>query len=194
MKVVLVIGRSQGTWEQVDAANALVRSACGDFDEVVAVNEAGCDYPPVTHWVSFHADQFEKWQLKRRANGFKPAKLWTSTYGRKESAYEKQLGRLGIIKVDYTGGGSSGLVAVIVAVRHLSATHAILAGMPMDVAAGHYDKPGPWLEADRHRKAWSELLFELQSKVRSMSGWTAEQLGYPDEKWLIGGIANAPTI
>jgi hypothetical protein len=182
--VVLVIGRAQGTWEEVAEANRLVGSVCGPFDEVVAVNDAGYDYPRVDHWVSFHGDKFEQWTLKRRANGYEPAKLWTSTYGRKESTYERLLGRQGVQRINYTGGGSSGLVAVLVALIRLHATHIICAGVPLDIERGHYNQDGPWKEALKHRAAWTAIYKHLVPFVRSMSGWTAQTLGKPDADWL----------
>lgn len=185
MKSALVIGRAQGTWGEVDAANRLVGSVTGPFDTVVAVNDAGYDYPHVDHWVSFHGDKFERWSQIRRENGFEPAQLWTSTYGRKESAYERALGSMGVRRLNYTGGGSSGLVATLVALVPLQATHIVLAGIPMDVEAGHYNEDGPWNEAVKHRKAWRDQFDKLKPYVRSMSGWTAEQLGTPDKEWLM---------
>jgi len=186
MKVVLVIGRAQGTWEQVDAANRLVGSVTGPFDEVIAINDAGHDYPHVDHWVSFHGDKFERWQQLRRANGFEPvAQLWTSTYGRKESAYERKLRALGVRRLNYTGGGSSGLVATLIALVHLQASHIVLAGIPMDIEAGHYNQPGPWKEAVKHRAAWRDQFDKLKPYVRSMSGWTGVELGVPDREWLM---------
>jgi hypothetical protein len=186
MKTVLVIGRAQGTWREVDAANTLVGSIAGPFDEVVAINDAGHDFPRVDHWVSFHGDKFERWMQIRKANGFDPvAQLWTSTYGRKESAYERKLGALGVRKVTYTGGGSSGLVATIVALVYLQATHIVLAGIPMVSEAGHYNEKGDWKEAVKHRSAWRDQLHNLKPNVRSMSGWTADELGIPDKQWLM---------
>lgn len=192
MKTALVIGRAKQTWGDVNAANHLVGSVTGPFDTVVAVNDSGHDYPHVEHWVSFHGDKFEIWQQIRRRNGFEPVpNLWTSTYGRKESAYEKKLGALGVRRVAYTGGGSSGLVATIVALVYLHATHIVLAGIPMRVEDGHYNQVGPWNEAVKHQSAWRDQLHLLRPYVRSMSGWTASQLGTPDRDWL---MANHPVL
>jgi hypothetical protein len=184
-KTILVIGGSDKTWHEVATAIDLVGSVRGKFDEIVAVNDAGYDYRDVDHWVTFHADRFEEWQRRRRAKGFPPVKtLWTSTYGRKESAYEKRLGRLGIKKIDYTGGGSSGLVATLVSLVYLRGTHVIIAGIPLDPHAGHYHTHGPWNEAVKHRAAWTVQLAGLILNVRSMSGWTAAVLGQPNREWL----------
>jgi hypothetical protein len=184
MKVALVIGRAAGTWEEVAAATRLVGQHHGPFDEVVAVNDSGFIYPRVDHWVSFHGDKFEEWTRKRRERGYEPAKLWTSTYGRKESAYEKKLGRFGVQRIHYTGGGSSGLVAVLVALVHLQCSHIICCGVPLDAERGHYNEEGPWKEAIKHRGAWRDQMHNLSPYVRSMSGWTAYVLGMPNEAWL----------
>jgi hypothetical protein len=185
VKVSLVIGGSKGTWEEVAEASRIVGSCYGPFDEVVAVNDAGHDYPRVDHWVSFHGDKFERWKFKREEKGYPPVKnFWTSTYGRLESAYEKQLAQLGVKKVKYAGGGSSGLVAVIVALEYLRSSHVIVAGMPMDPQEGHYHSHGPWKEALRHRVAWEAMSSSLVPRVTSMSGWTQSVLGKPTASWL----------
>src|SRR3954468_706222 len=142
---ILIIGRAQGVWEEVDTANIYVGARGCSFDQVIAVNHAGYDYPHVDHWVSFHADEFEGWQKIRAQNGYPPVpNLWTSTYGRKESKYEKMLGAKGVRRINYTGGGSSGLLATFVAIVPLRGTHIVLAGIPMEIERGHYNSLGPW--------------------------------------------------
>jgi hypothetical protein len=185
LRVALVIGRSKDTWKEVDEANKLVASIYGPFDDVIAVNDSGHDYPRVDHWVSYHADKFPEWQTKRTSNGYSRVNsLWTCTYGRKGSAYEKTLSSLGVQRVSYTGGGSSGMVAVLVALDHLGCSHTILAGVPMDVDAGHYNQQGPWKEALRHRSSWDQQKHKFGDRVRSMSGYTRQILGAPDKAWL----------
>lgn len=182
MRTALIIGRAGGTWDDVAAAASFLRMP---FDLVVAVNDSGHDYPRVDHWVSFHGDKFERWIKVREERGYPPVKrMWTSTCGRLESAYEKRLGQLGVAKVAYAGGGSSGLVAAVVARVHLEASHIVLAGVPMDSEAGHYNAHGPWKEATKHRSAWEAKRDELGPYLRSMSGWTAAVFGRPTREWL----------
>jgi len=185
VKVVLVTGRAKATWAEADEAARLLSSCYGPPDEVVAVNDSGCDQPRVDHWVSFHGDKFDRWIEIRTARGYQRVKnLWTSTYGRLESVYERRLGALGVNRVRYTGGGSSGLVATIISLVHLSATHVVLAGVPLDPEEGHYNSAGPWKEAVKHRSAWESQREHLMPRVRSMGGWTSAVLGKPDLAWL----------
>lgn len=173
----LVIGAAAGVWEEIEAAKALAQ-----FDIIVAVKRIGIEYPgEIDHWVSFHPEMFtgEDWLNKRRAKGFPYAKnYWASIY--------KGGIRLNIsfppLQYVKCSGGASGLIGVRVARRF--ASKVVLAGIPMVAERGHFNKQGPWKEADTHRDAWVKAI-ELQDHVKSMSGWTAELLGTPTKEWLL---------
>ena len=89
-------------------------------------------------------------------------------------------------------GGSSGLLAVTVALElgkeNQDQLRIVLAGVPMDPAAGNFRAPSvPWAEATVYHPAWEERAEALKKNVRSMSGWTAELLGKPTAAWLQHG-------
>lgn len=185
--LALVVGRASGVWEERLAAIQLATP-----DTILVVNGAGVDHPgPFDHWVSWHADLFPKWLALRRQTGQEaPSSFWTARYrGHTRKAGRRPRGRsvpepIPLKYVDGTFGGSSGLIAVLVALDKLQVTHVILAGIPMSPERGHYDNSMSWSEGMRHRKAWTTLLPRLLPRVRSMSGWTAELLGTPDRAWL----------
>lgn len=77
--------------------------------------------------------------------------------------------------------GSSGLFAVGVAFS-LGCEKVLLAGVPMDKQR-HWNGTEPWADRDRFAAAWSAVKLRLEGKVRSLSGWTRELLGGPDEQW-----------
>lgn len=172
----LVFGRGGYVWEEIAAAMELCT-----FDQVIAVNRAGCDYRgKLDHWVSFHADLFPLWIAQRSKNGYDLGMdFWTNAHGRKRSPLEDTLG---VRHVDCMGG-SSGKVAVEVAL-HIGCTKVILAGIPMEPAHGHYDESGAWDEALIHRRAWEKDYERLAPFVRSMSGWTKDKFGVPTREWL----------
>lgn len=89
--------------------------------------------------------------------------------------------------------GSSGLYMADVALKALGATHAILCGVPMTSEAGHFAKGGPWCDPAKYRSGF-EAAHAEGANIRSMSGWTAELFGAPDEDWLEGreGAASLP--
>jgi hypothetical protein len=76
--------------------------------------------------------------------------------------------------------GSSSYLGAQVAVG-LGYSKIILAGCPMS---------GPNLirstaqSYDSFQQGWLRHYEKLEGKVRSMSGWSKELLGYPDERWL----------
>lgn len=77
--------------------------------------------------------------------------------------------------------GSSGLFAVGVAFS-LGCEKVLLAGVPMDKQR-HWNGTEPWADRDRFAAAWSAVKHRLEGRVRSLSGWTRELLGGPDEQW-----------
>lgn len=176
MSRVLVFGAAAGVGEEIAAAQAIM-----SFDLVVAVKRYGCEYPGrIDHWVSFHPEFFEEWIAIRARRGYPPAgAYWASNY--KGSGLRGERWPFYLQRVNCEGG-SSGFIGVAVA-RKEGATKIVLAGIPMDGERGHFNKPGPWKEAIIHRQAWVDHYPQLQGVVRSMSGWTREVFGAPEEEW-----------
>ena len=177
MKRALVFGRAQGTWEEVAQAKELC-----NFDIVIGVGKAGCDYPhPLDHWVSFHTDLMPHWIETRERNGYPPAgQFWSCNYKGRSARYKSPV-PVSLVEVN---GGSSGFVAAIVSLEALNVDKTILAGIPMTNKAGHYDEQGDWNEAHKYQREWKEKKDLLIGRVKSMSGWTQELLGAPTLEWL----------
>lgn len=178
MTRALVFGRAQGVWDEMVAARKLL----GRFDLVIGVGHAVCDYPGhVDHWVSFHTELlYSFWVKTRRERGFTDvANFWTAlSNGRVRSTLDG-------IKTVSVNGGSSGLIAAMVAVGPLAVDRVVLCGIPMQPSP-QYDNPMPWREAEKHQAAWQAYLPQLAGRVKSMSGWTRELLGAPTREWLNG--------
>lgn len=178
----LIVGRGRGVWREVTQALLMY-----PFEIIVCINGAGVDYPAPFHvWVSYHGYKFPEWikaRARRHPKLLEGIEYWTATSGRKVRPIEKALG---LKTVPCTEGGGSGLIAVKVARQQKGARKLLLCGIPMLESFGHYDGDGPWKEANIHRKAWEKMLPELRPYVRSMSGWTQEQLGAPTMEWLRG--------
>ena len=179
MARALVVGRARGVWEEVAALQEMAL-----FDAVLVVGKVGVIYPgEITHWVSFHAHGLPRWAAERDARGFpEAASYWTSPFKGTTVAEVsgKPVGRVGCV------GGSSGLIAVTVALEKVEADRVALAGIPMDNERGHVDDDLAWNEAQHYRQAWVDALPRLSGRVRSMSGWTKELLGGepPTPEWL----------
>jgi predicted SAM-dependent methyltransferase len=80
--------------------------------------------------------------------------------------------------------GSTGLFAVQVAHFKHGHNKVIGCGIPMVVDAGHFERHQKWQSAISFREGWIQHHKEIKGYFRSMSGWTAEQFGKPDEAWL----------
>lgn len=169
----LVLGGATSLFDDEAAARAMGFEP----DILVATNHAGRDREgPVDHWCSFHVELLPMWIAARRAAGRPDAgQLWGC---HKRAAPEG-------LELRYAAnwGGSSGLLAVTVALE-LGATHVVLAGVPLTREGEHYDKPGLWRDAGNYRGRWIHRATDMDGRVRSMSGWTAELLGKPDPAWL----------
>lgn len=166
----LVLGGADCVWRDLRAALDM-----STFDLVVAVNAAFRDFPGhVDHAVSYHSDLLPFWTEQRREAGLPgPGKYWSSEGQRHIIGVE-----MGFVPA---WGGSSGLIGAQVGLE--VADKVVLCGVPLDPDAAHFDKPGAWDEAVKHRAAWQDHVDDL-GRVRSMSGWTAELLGRATEEWL----------
>lgn len=172
--LALVLGGAQCLWQDIDKAKDICTP-----DVYVAINEVGTVWPhDLDIWVSFHANRLIEWVAERRSKNLPDANhLWTGPVMRTRGLREV------INQHKEVLGGSSGLLAVLVALKYVN--HVLLAGVPMDPTPHWHDRDRgkPWAAATHHRQAWTEALPRL-GNVRSMSGWTAEQLGFPDEAWV----------
>ncbi len=175
MTSAVILGGAACLWNDLAAARDLFTP-----DLVIATNNAGADYEgAVDHWCSFHAELLPRWIAEREAAGRPPAGCYWTVERRNAPASPLALQRVP------NWGGSSGLVAVTVAVERLGCSHVVCCGVPLDMMAAHYHDPKPWRDAGNYRKAWKTRQVQLTA-VRSMSGWTRELLGAPNREWLHG--------
>jgi hypothetical protein len=148
---------------------------------VIAANDVGAHWPrDLDHWVTLHSDKFPAWQLLRMQHGFRAGyRTWCRWY-RPD------------IPVDFRmrpwAGGSSGMLAVQVALEGLGCTHVVLCGVPM-TQTPHFAETTErfhsiWLAANAHWKSWEDRRAQFGDRVRSMSGRTRELFGAPSLEWF----------
>lgn len=179
--VALCVGGAPTVWKELEAAKALV----GDRAHVVIVtNHAGRFYEgDIDAWVTLHPELFEPWRDERAAKRLNTDYRSLVYDGRKKvadtEAYRQRW------------NGSSGLFAAQLALDAMGCGGVILCGVPLEREAGHFHAPGLWHMADHYRDGMRQAKAE-GAQVRSMSGWTADLFGRPDEEWLAGlGIGPA---
>ena len=177
--VALILGGADCLKADMEQALALFTPTI-----IIAVNNAGFDYPgPLDHWVTMHPDKMPEWVKKRRANGYPGAgTLWRPRHRQPGGNLE--------MRECPSWGGSSGLFAIAVCRLGLKGPgteyRAVLAGVPMQAERAHYDNPKPWNDCQHYLSSWKTHLPQINGKVKSMSGWTREILGAPDQGWLNG--------
>lgn len=148
---------------------------------VIAVNRAGIAYPGrIDHWVTLHPEMLEGF-MEERAIAYGPSDFTTWSQRPHDDA---QVDR---VVTDIEPKGSSGLFAARIALRHLGCDRVVLAGIPIDDGPHFYDadgvRSGPAFRY--YRPAWLRARRqEFSGRVRSLSGWTREILGSPDNEWL----------
>jgi hypothetical protein len=181
MRNCLVLGGGPSVWNDVDAAKAL-----GSFHGAVACNDAGTDWKgELDALVTLHPNKMHIWRSKREARGYPPAKVYIA---HQEGA--------GVDRIEpyrwpeMNTSGSSGLYAVKIAME-LGFDRIVLCGVSL-TTDGHYFDSKAWKHrlVESYRAAWLSVMHvHLIGKVKSFSGWTAEQLGTPDARWLAGETA-----
>lgn len=177
----IVFGRAKGVWDEM-AEFRRKFAPCG-HEVVIAVGRAGTEYPgAVDHWVSFHAELFETWTIRRRRLNYpRVDSFWTALAAGRSRAAECEGYKIQHVTCD---GGSSGLIGVRVG-QAVHCKKIILCGIPMNPEAEHTDQAGLWNEALVHRTKWEKVAPELKPFVRSMSGWTRDLFGPPTKEWLL---------
>ena len=187
--IALILGGADCLWEDLRAflsicgapAGLIMPGAAGTL---IATNAAGVHYPgDVPHWVTRHPESWvglpdnqPSWLAQREA--LHPQRLrsvrWSNLY------------LPGVVdRVVHPWGGSSGLLALAVAIDHLGADRVVLCGMPMD-RRGHFDRGGEWPSATTFQRDWKKALPRMGDRVRSLSGWTRSLHGAPTAEWIFG--------
>lgn len=162
----------------------------GRFDGVVGCNDAGVVWPGVMDaWVSLHGAVFLRYVAQRDARGLPPHRqvltsLEEAEQGRKPACIT------GLVEHLFPGqisSGTSGLMAVKVALDDLGFDRAVLCGMPIQGSAGHLQVHRyQWTGEQTYRRGWLEAMPHIKDRVRSMSGWTRKVLGRPTPEWIAG--------
>ena len=149
-------------------------------DFVIACNDAIPHYPGhLDAAVSLHPDHQHARRDLRRERGCPDPDEWLVAPHRDagwQSLVSHLLPGMGI-------SGSSGLFAVKAALFVFGADKAVIAGMPLDPTL-HCDGRTVFTCAWTFRDAWREIPEPIKPRIRSMSGWTADFLGRPDQEWL----------
>jgi hypothetical protein len=180
VKAALVLGGAGNVWEDLDAALGL-----GEFDGVIACNDVGAAYPgDLDAWVSLHAEKFGIWTAQRVAAGNSWPKAILAHAQANKGLPPCVTGRTDFRFPGQPTTGSSGLFALKVALIDLGFDRAVLCGVPMAAAAGHFFDLAAWTAVTSHMQGWKEALPHIKNRARSMSGWTRDLLGAPDEEWL----------
>lgn len=178
MRVAIVVGGGPTVWRDVAMATQLVLDTLSENPFVIAVNDAAAEFPGhLDAMATLHPEFFAKWRNERRQRGGNvDFEAWTHDTRPSRLAAEK-------MRLHPDRHGSSGLFALDVAI-HLGFRHNILCGVPMDQGA-HFRRREPWRDFASFRTAWIKAIPALRATTRSMSGWTAQQLGEPTAEWLL---------
>lgn len=132
----------------------------------------------IDHAVTLHPDKMSVWLERRRRNGFEiPTSLWAHRSYPHFTAWTK----------DWQG--SSGLFMVKIA-RELGFTKILLCGIPMSEEADHITRHVPWHHCQGFMRGWRRWEHHIKPHVRSMSGWTQETFGAPDDEWLRSHVSD----
>ena len=148
MSVALILGGAGCLAEDVAAYT-------GPYHGVLACNEAGAWWGgPLTAWVSLHAERFDKWRKLR--GGPDPDLFVTHLSARSECNTKIDL-RTDYLLPGMQKCGSSGLFAAKVALVDLGFDFAVLCGVPMVAASGHFFDPAPWKSAGDFARQWEGI-------------------------------------
>jgi hypothetical protein len=173
-EVALVIGGAECWAADLEQAKRLL---IGQRVRYFLVNDQIKTFPEPCVACTLHPDKLNghiAWLTIRRNAGLPdPEQIWAH---RKHVAVTHDT-------ASKEWSGSSGLFAVQVA-KHEGHTKIIGCGIPMTVEGSHFERRQRWSSAIGFRDGWLRCKNEIAPFFRSLSGWTREQFGSPDEGWL----------
>ncbi|WP_338633296.1 hypothetical protein [Afipia carboxidovorans] len=156
----------------------------GCYDLTIAINNIGARWSdPIDIWCTLHPDKMVGWRADRARAGYPQAARHISHIPADgiDEGCEYRF-------PNQPSSGSSGLFAVKLAMDE-DCDRIVLAGVPMSPEIGHHDDGKPWDECKAYLPAWQWALPMLKGRVKSMGGWTAEQLGQPNTDWFAARTA-----
>ena len=189
MRLALVIGCSANVWAEVEEAYWFGHK----FDTIYCVklagvhfNDAHFDGPRHFKWVTLHPEFMDDYEAQRAQNGLHndyeiiaPPNNEVGTHGNKGNIARRVSYRYPGMDASASSGGYAAKIA-------LDDGHdrVVLAGVPMDAEASHFTRGKPWLQRDSFTIGFNKSIPHFAGRVRSMSGWSKEQLGEPTASWL----------
>jgi len=203
LKTCLVVGCADCVRADVKAAQDLC-----DFDAVYCVKQAGIHWPnKFDVWAGLHPEYMRgendrvprlNYVAEREAlgypGGYEIVVPLDSEVGR-HSGKCKDARRASYRWPGMSSSASSGIYAVKVALDD-GFDRVVIAGCPMTPESGHFlpntknvngESRGPiWKQRDNFKPGLLIAVPFMRGKVKSMSGYTKELLGYPTEAWLSG--------
>ncbi len=174
--IALVVGGGGDPLSEYGAARMMCEVAGKTFATFVC-NDTLTMFPDAIDYAcTLHPDKMAGWlrDRSRKDLPMPPAQIW---------CHRSYLGFTGATR-DWQG--SSGLFMTKLALEQ-GFLHVILCGCPMTVEADHIIRHKPWTAAHGFIRGWQRHMQEIRHNVRSMSGWTREQLGEPTFLWLVSG-------
>lgn len=178
--VALVVGGGGDPLAEYAAARMMCETAEKTVATFVA-NDTLTIFPDVVDYAcTLHPDKMAGWLHERHKRGL------PMPYG--QTWCHRSF--LGFTNHTRDWQGSSGLFMTKIALEQ-GWTHVILCGVPMTVEGDHIIRHQPWNAAGGFIRGWQRHMREIRANVRSMSGWTQEQLGAPEYLWLVSKMPRA---
>lgn len=180
MKFALVIGGAECVNDDIAQALELFSP-----DAYYAVNDIGAHLERLDVWCTLHPEHMDKWEEKRRlrglGNGYEivaPPANEVGMHGQKGRVAR----RVSYRWKDMRSSASSGIFATKVAIE--DGFSIVLAGIPMRIEDGHFERHKPWSECTQFLSGFDWVKGKLKGQVKSMSGMTREVLGAPTPEWF----------
>lgn len=186
----LIIGGANHVEEDLRHLKEIVHPY--DLDEVfwvIAVNNQIYNWEGRTDvFCTLHGEKAERWIGRRpKSLNWDFVTYNMRTYPKKTSVGEDLVFK----ELKHKWRGSSGLYAVQVALLELGIRKVVLAGVPMTTDPNFFRGDKEWKQGKRYQEGWLDVVrksdqlgFDLTNHVRSMSGWTREQFGLPDQSFI----------
>jgi hypothetical protein len=182
MRRALVIGCSNDVWSEVELAQDICL-----FDAIYCVKLAGVHWRGGRFvWATLHPEFMDDYEKQRAQLGLHsdyeivaPLAGEVGMHGKKGRITRRVTYRYPGMNASASSGGYAAKVAL-----EDGFDRVVLAGVPMEQSGAHFTRGKPWLQRDSFMRGFKDSIPHFAGRVRSMSGWTAQELGVPTLEWL----------
>lgn len=190
--ICLLIGGAQSVHDDLQELQAIISPYnLEDVFWIAVINDQIHTWPKrVDIFSTLHGEKAEKWLEQRDSDKNWDFLMFAHRIHKFQNSWYEN--NLQYKEVKDKWKGSSGLYAVQISLIEIGFQRVLISGVPMSSEPNLFRQENQWAQFNKYRAGWNKAnnvtnsgeVAVTSQNTRSMSGWTAELLGKPDEDFI----------